>query len=185
MRVSRFVVLVAVLTVAALVPASAVATEDNDDSGTYMLLMEAPNIGMSGDGDTISVEGHAVFSWHPKSFTGSGTFTLTNDGVTLSGTWSGGDMIRFTPYGCGVLAGTPIDANACGGIVTARVVLTSGTQQMTAILSVVCVIGDTPGQFFESRNATEGVAVNVIGVENYSHPVTGENVYIRTGGTED
>jgi hypothetical protein len=183
----RRLLLAGLLVVAAtvLLPASAVATDDNDDSGTYLLEMEAPNIGMSGDGDTISVQGHGMFSWHPKSFTGAGTFTLTDDGTALSGTWAGGQMLRFQPFGCGVVAGTPIPPNLCGGIVTARVVLTSGTRQMDAIMSVVCVIGDVPGQFFESRNATEGVAVNVIGLENYSHPAGGDNVYIHLAGDED
>jgi hypothetical protein len=187
----RKLLLVAGLAAAVLVllPASALATEDNDDSGTYSVPIVG-NVGESGDGDTIVINGAATFSWHPKSFVGAGTFTMTDDGVTTSGTWASivppdKAMLRFQPFGCGVVAGNPIPPNLCGGVVDARIVLTSGSQQMEARLTIVCVIGDVPGQFFETRNATEGVAVNVIGVENYSHPAGGLNVFIRTATDED
>jgi hypothetical protein len=184
MRVSRFLVLVAVLSLAAFVPARALATDDNDESQTYLLEMEAPNSAMSADGDLATLTGMAMFSVHPKSFTGSGTFTLTNDGTTVSGTWTGLELLAFQPYGCGVVAGTPLPPFACGGMVQARILLTptGGGETMTAILRVVCIIGDVPGQYFVSKNATEGITLDVPGVENYNHQAGGMNVYIFTGG---
>jgi hypothetical protein len=184
MRVPRFLVLVAVLSLAAFVPAQAIATDDNDESQTYQLHMELPNSAMSADGDIATLTGVALFSVHPKSFTGSGTFTLTNDGTAISGTWTGIELLAFQPYGCGVVLGTPLPPFACGGMVQATILLTptGGGATMTALLRVVCIIGDVPGQPFVSKNATEGITLNVPGVENYNHQAGGMNIYIFTAG---
>jgi hypothetical protein len=44
---------------------------------------------------------------------------------------------------------------------------------------VVCIIGDVPGQYFVSKNATEGINLDVIGVENYNMQDGGANVFIK------
>jgi hypothetical protein len=68
----------------------------------------------------------------------------------------------------------------CGGFILTRVLLTPSTgPTMTAIMRVVCIIGDVPGQYFVSKNATEGVNVNIPGFENYNHQAGGMNVFIR------
>jgi hypothetical protein len=60
-----------------------------------------------------------------------------------------------------------------------RVLLTaSDGAEMAAILTIVCIIGDIPGQPFVGRNATEGILLSVPGVDNYNEQVAGENVYI-------
>ena len=183
MRGSRVLVLVALLALAAFVPARAVATQDNDESQVYQLHMEVPNSAKSGDGDMVAVTGMGVFSVHPKSFTGDGTFTLTNDGTAVTGVWHGVELLAFQPYGCGVVMGRPIAPFACGGFVLARIVLVPTTgPTMEAILRVVCIIGDVPGQYFVSKNATEGINLAVPGVENYNHQVGGMNVFIFTAG---
>ena len=172
----------AVAVLAAFLPGRAVATENNNESARYQLHIEVPNVAKSADGDTVAITGMGEFSVHPKEFTGAGTFTLTNDGTTLSGTWAGVELLAFQPYGCGVLFGEPtIPPNFCGGFILARVVLTPTTgPTMTAILRVVCIIGDVPGQYFVSKNATEGITLDVPGVENYNEQVSGMNVFIRT-----
>jgi hypothetical protein len=179
MKKALFACVVAAAT-AALLPSSAAATTNNNESARYMLEIEVPNVARSADGDTISITGEGEFGVHPKFFTGEGEFTLTNDGTTLSGTWTGLDLLAFQPYGCGVVMGNPIPPNLCGGFILTRVLLTPSTgPAMTAIMRVVCIIGDVPGQYFVSKNATEGVNVNVPGVENYNHQAGGMNVFIR------
>jgi hypothetical protein len=37
-----------------------------------------------------------------------------------------------------------------------------------------------PGQYFVSRNATEGILLDIPGVNNYNQQVHGMNVFIRT-----
>ena len=140
-----------------------------------------PNVARSADGDTVSVTGEGEFSVHPKSFVGEGTFTLTNDGSTVSGTWTAVELLAFQPYGCGVVLGNPLPPNFCGGFILGRIILTPSTgPTMEGILRVVCIIGDVPGQYFVSKNATEGINLNVPGVENYNMQAGGMNVFIRT-----
>jgi hypothetical protein len=182
MRKPRFFVLLVALVVAAFVPAQAPATDNNNESARYQLHIEIPNVAKSADGDTVSVTGEGEFGVHPKMFTAEGAFTLTNDGTTVAGTWTGVDLLAFQPYGCGVVIGDPIPANLCGGLILARVLLTPSTGPvMTGIMRVVCIIGDVPGEYFVSKNATEGINLDIPGVENYNHQAGGMNVFIRTG----
>jgi hypothetical protein len=172
---------VAAASIAAL-PSAAVATTNNNESARYQLHIEVPNVAESADGDTVSITGEGEFGFHPKMFTGEGNFTLTNDGTPLSGTWTGIKLLSFQPYGCGVVFGNvTLPPNFCGGFINARVLLTPTTgPTLTGILRVVCIIGDVPGQYFVSKNATEGITLNVPGVENYNHQVSGMNVFIRS-----
>ena len=169
-----------VAVVAVLLSGAALATENNNESATYEWLLEEPNVSHSGDGDTASVTGEGEFSVHPKTASGGGRFTLTDDGTTISGTYEALDTISFQPYGCGVVLGQPIPPNFCGGALTLRVVLTpnGGGPQMKGILRIICIIGDPPGEVGKSNLATEGIELRVPGVDNYNKQVSGMNVYI-------
>jgi hypothetical protein len=182
MRRASFVAVVLGLVVAALAPVPAAATTNNNESAVYMLVIEVPNVAQSADGDTVSITGEGEFSFHPKSFNGEGEFSLTNNGTSISGTWTALELLSFQPYGCGVVFGNvTLPPNFCGGFMLGRVLLTPSTgPTMTGILRVVCIIGDVPGQYFVSKNATEGITLVVPGVDNYNHQVSGMNVFIRT-----
>lgn len=65
------------LLIVALFPASAIATAPNNESASYELDLEVPNVGMAPNGDTIAVTGSGFFSVHPNSASGSGSFTQT------------------------------------------------------------------------------------------------------------
>jgi hypothetical protein len=167
------------LAVVALLPGAVRATEPNNGSASYEYLMEEPNVAQSADGDQFIVTGMGTFSVHPKSGSGGGEFTLTDDGTTLSGTWSALDLVSFQPYGCGIVLGDPIDPNACGGHLELDVLLTpSAGPAMEGILTIDCIIGDIPGQAFQGTNATEGVRLVLPGVENFNQQVAGMNVFI-------
>jgi hypothetical protein len=168
------------LAVVALLPSAVHATEPNNTSATYEYHLEGPNAAQSADGDEVSFTGMGTFSVHPKSATGGGGFTLTEDGTTLSGTWSALDLVSFTPYGCGIVLGDPLPPNFCGGRLELRVLLTPSVgPAMEGILTIVCVIGDIPGQASVGTNATEGVRLVLPGVENYNQQVEGAmNIFI-------
>ena len=182
MRKASFMTVGVGFVVAGLAPVPASATTNNNESAVYQLHIEVPNVARSADGDTVSITGEGVFSFHPKSFTADGTFTLTNDGTTLSGTWTALELLSFQPYGCGVVfENVTLPPNFCGGFILGRVLLTPSTgPTMTGILRVVCIIGDVPGQYFVSKNATEGITLAIPGVENYNQQAGGMNVFIRT-----
>lgn len=171
---------VLVVGIAALLPGAALATQANNESATYQWDLEAASVSQSGDGDTATVTGMGEFSVHPKTASGGGEFTLTDDGTTISGTYEAIDTISFQPYGCGVFLGEPIPPELCGGVLTLRVVLTpdGGGPQMNGILRIICIIGDPPGRVGQSNLATEGIELRVPGVDNYNKQVSGENVYV-------
>ena len=181
MKTLRFVPTLCFVALAALAPVPAAATTNNNESATYQLHIEVPNIAQSSDGDTVRITGEGDFSVHPKSFTAEGTFRLTNDGTTVSGTWEAVELLAFQPYGCGVVRGNTIPPNFCGGFLLGRVELVPSTgPTMEGILRVVCIIGDVPGQYFVSKNATEGINLDVPGVDNYNKQAGGMNLFIRT-----
>ena len=181
MKTGRIVAALSAVALLGLIPVPAAATTNNNESATYQLHIEVPNVARSADGDTVTITGEGVLSVHPKSFSGDGTFNLTNDGRTVSGTWAAEELLAFQPYGCGVVRGNPIPPNFCGGMMLGRITLTpSSGPTMEGILRVVCIIGDVPGQYFVSKNATEGINLNVVGVDNYNKQAGGMNVFIKT-----
>src|SRR5919204_855570 len=159
-----------------LVPAFAFA---GSGSQTFELHMEAPNTAQAPNGDQVAITGEGVFSVHPKSVEAEGDFTHTDSAgnVVAAGTWTATRLISYQSYGCGVVFGTPLPPNFCGGKIIMRVTLTpeGTTLQIPAILWVYCVIGDK-----RPSSAEEGVRLNVPGHVNFNHVTGGENVYIRT-----
>src|SRR5215813_11075255 len=127
----------------ALVPTNAVA-----DSAThsYVLVMDEPNLGVAPNGDQIAIDGEAEFSVNPKSVEGSGSFTHRNAAgmVLAAGTWEATGLLDYQSYGCGVVFGTPLPPNFCGGRVAMRVMLTTPFGEFPGILTVICVIGPNP-----------------------------------------
>src|SRR5215831_12002471 len=118
---------------AALVFVPSAAAADSA-AHTYMLEMDAPNFGTAANGDMVTITGSADFSVNPKSAEGSGTFTHTasNGAVRGSGTWTATGLLDYQSYGCGVVLGTPIPPNLCGGKVKLRVTLTTPAGQLPA-----------------------------------------------------
>src|SRR5919198_1507227 len=159
-----------------LVPASAFA---GSGTQTFELHMEAPNTAQAPNGDHVAITGEGVFSVHPKSVEAEGTFTHTDSGgnVLAAGTWTATRLISYQSYGCGVVFGTPLPPNFCGGKLMMRVLLTPDgtTLQIPAKLWVFCLIGPNP-----PNSAEEGVRLNIPGHINFNDVTGGENVYIRT-----
>jgi hypothetical protein len=145
----------------------------SSETETFQLHMEVPQITQAANGDIVSISGSGVFSVHPKTVSATGTFTSQSSG---SGTWVATQLLDFQPYGCGIIFGTPIPPNLCGGKVIIRAVLTDSTsgQQFDGIVWVFCLIGNPPS------SAKEGARLDIIGVNNFNHIVSGGNVYVKT-----
>jgi hypothetical protein len=175
----RFGVLAAIATaVAAFVLAPAPVFADSA-TRTYLLEMEAPNTAQAPNGDSVAITGEGQFSVHPKSVEAEGSFTHTDSegNVLATGTWTATQLLTYQSYGCGVVFGTAIPPELCGGRVMMRVLLTPDgtTLQIPGILSVYCVIGDK-----RPSSAEEGVRLVVPGHINFNDVTGGENVYIQT-----
>lgn len=161
----------------ALAPGSAHATAPNNESATYAWDLEVPNVAMAPNGDTVAVTGDGTFGVHPKSATGGGSFTHTlAGGGRLTGTYTANGLVAFQPYGCGVVFGTPIPPDLCGGRVVLDVTLVPDASPSTSFhgqLTIYCLIGAPPA------SAEEGIRLVVPGIINFNDVVTGENVYIK------
>jgi hypothetical protein len=179
----RLVLLFAFATaVLVLAPPSAVA-DPNNESATFELHMEAPNIGVAPNGDRVEVTGGGEFSVHPKSVEASGEFTHTDSegNVLGSGTWTATDLLAFEFYGCGIIefAGIPLEPNECGGALKLRVILTAGGNEFAGVMTVFCIVGPQAPEP-HSTPPGEGVTLAIPGVINFNKTGGGENIYIRT-----
>jgi hypothetical protein len=166
-----------VVTLSLVAPTSALA---NSESQTYMLVLEHPNVAAAPNGDQVAVTGEGTFSVNPKSVDAEGSFTHSfAGGGSITGTWTATQLLEYQSYGCGVVFGTPIPANLCGGAVKMGVTLTattpSGVVTIDGILTVFCLIGPNP-----PNSASEGITLVVPGIINFNKVVSGENVYIRS-----
>jgi hypothetical protein len=162
-----------------LVPTVAVA-----DSAThsYLLVMDEPNLGVAANGDQIAVTGEGEFSVNPNSVDAEGGFTHTdrNGNVLATGTWRATRLLNYQSYGCGEVFGQTIDPDLCGGAVKMNVTLTpTGTSlRVPGIMTVFCVIGTHAPQSVLGP-LTEGVTLNVPGIQNFNHSTGGENAYVQ------
>jgi len=145
-------------------------------------VMEAPNLGMAANGDHIAITGDGQFSAHPNSVEAAGRFTHTDSSgnVLGTGTWTATTLLNYQSYGCGEVFGTPIPPDLCGGAVKMNVTLTiDGTNaSLPGMLTVFCVIGPHAPQSVLGP-FTEGVTLDVPGIQNFNHSIGGDNVYIQ------
>ena len=180
-------VLVAAATALVLTPGAAVA-DPNNESATFQLHLEVPNVSEASNGDRVAVTGMGVFSVHPKSVTASGAFTHTDSQGTVvaSGSWTATDLLSFEFYGCGVVSsiGATLPPNLCGGALKLAVTLTpAGTSlALNGILTVFCVVGPQapPPHDNPTEPGEEGIHLVVPEVANFNKIVSGMNIYVKT-----
>ena len=175
--------LLAVVSVAALVFAPNVVADSA--THTYQLHMEGPNFGTAANGDRIEVDVMVDFAVHPKAANGDGTFTHTNSSGTVlgGGTWTADDLLDYQSYGCGIVhfpsGDVILPPNFCGGKVKMDVTLTTPHGVRPAIMTVICIIGPNPPDSAFSTHS-EGVQLDVPGVNNFNHTSGGDNIIIQT-----
>jgi hypothetical protein len=156
-------------------PAASTATAPNNESNTYAFFMEEPNSAQNSAGDTLAVTGEGTFGVHSKSATGGGNYTFTAaDGTTFSGTWTVNGLIAFQPYGCGVIFGTPIPPDLCGGRLVLDVSAETPFGTQSGQLTIYCEIGSPPPA------TEEGITAIIPSVGSFSRQTGGMNVYLKT-----
>lgn len=177
----RRLILLALAVTAAVLLVPTVAVADSA-THTYLLVLEEPNFGLAANGDQIAVTGEGEFSVNPNAVDAAGEFTHTDSSgnVLATGAWTATRLINYQSYGCGEVFGDPIPPDFCGGAVKMSVTLTpTGTSlQLPGTLTVFCVIGTHAPQSILGP-LTEGVTLNVPGIENFNHSAGGDNVYIQ------
>jgi hypothetical protein len=178
----RRLILLALALAAAAVLAPTVAVADSA-THTYLLEMGEPNLGVAANGEQIAITGGGEFSVNPNAVDAAGGFTHTDSSgnVLATGTWTATGLINYQSYGCGEVFGTPIPPELCGGAVKMNITLTpTGTSlQLPGIMTVFCVIG-TRAPHSVLGPLTEGVTLNVPGIQNFNHSNGGDNDYVQT-----
>ena len=172
----RFMLLFVVAAALTIVwPAASTATAPNNESSSYVFFLEVPNSAQNSAGDTLAVTGEGMFGVHAKSASGGGQYTFTGaDGSTFSGTWTVNGLIAFQPYGCGVIFGTPIPPDLCGGRVVLDVTATTPFGRRSAQLTIYCEIGSPP------PSTEEGITAVIPSVGSFNRQTGGTNVYVKS-----
>ena len=172
----RFMLLFVVAAALTIVwPAASTATAPNNESNSYVFFLEVPNSAQNSAGDTLAVTGEGMFGVHAKSASGGGQYTFTGaDGSTFSGTWAVNGLIAFQPYGCGVIFGTPIPPDLCGGRVVLDVTATTPFGPRSAQLTIYCEIGSPP------PSSEEGITAVIPSVGSFNRQTGGMNVYVKS-----
>lgn len=181
-RVMRLSLATLMAGVLALGPGSALA---NSSSKTFLLVAEAPNVGVAANGETIEItceSGEHVcgtFSVHPKSINANGEFAhfLSNGSLLASGTWTATELISYQSYGCGEVLGEPIPSDLCGGVVKFAASFSIPIGALDGIITVYCIVGPKAAS---SHDEPPGEGVTVVpGIVNFNHTGGGENVYVQ------
>jgi hypothetical protein len=181
----RLILVLAAFAVALVLMPGAAVADPNNESATFELHLDVPNVSEAPNGDSVAVTGGGVFSVHPKSVTASGTFTHTDSGgdVVADGTWTATDLLSFEFYGCGIVesVGVILPPDFCGGALKLRVTLTpTGTSlAIPGVLTIFCIVGPQAPSSHDDP-AEEGIHLVVPGVLNFNRIVSGMNIYIRT-----
>jgi hypothetical protein len=174
MRTRTAALLLFLVALVLALPVGSSATPPNNESATYEFLFELPNVSQASNGDTLSLLGEGTFGVHPKSASGGGSFTYTAaDGSSFDGTWTVNGLVDFQPYGCGVVFGTPLPPNFCGGRLVMDVTAITPFGAVPSQLTVFCVIGSPP------PGTEEGIRVVVPGVGDFNRQLEAMNTYFK------
>jgi hypothetical protein len=126
-----------------------------------------PDIARASNGDTVTITGTGTLTVHPKSVTGSGTYSSTNTSVG-SGTWTAAQLLSFKAYG----TNPAITPGATAGKALIRVQLSSGAM---GVLRITCAL---PGVKVP-HSFHEGVRLAVQGGPNFNKEAGGITLFIR------
>jgi hypothetical protein len=126
-----------------------------------------PDIARAASGDTVTITAAGMLSVHPKSVTGTGTYSSTNTKVG-SGTWTALKLLSFKSYG----TNDAVTPGASAGKALIRVQLSNGAK---GVLRITCALPGTkvPHSFHE------GVRLAVRGGPNFNKEAGGVTIFIR------
>jgi len=157
-------------------------------SGTraFLLVAEAPNVGVAANGDTIEITCEAgehvcgTFAVHPKAIEASGEFAhfLADGSLFAAGTWTATELISYQSYGCGEVLGDPIPPELCGGVVKFAATFSTPIGELDGMITVYCIVGPKAASSHDEPPG-EGVTVVVPGIINFNQTGGGGNVYVQ------
>ncbi len=134
-----------------------------------------PDVATASNGDTIEIAGEGTLSVHPKSVTGSGSFTHNfAAGGSVSGTWTATQLLSFKSYGSSPAAvGLPPTWEAGKAIIRVQLFV-GGNPVATGTLTVGCILPEVevPGGAFE------GSTLNVHGGPNFNKADVASTLFI-------
>ncbi len=134
-----------------------------------------PDVATASNGDTIEITGEGTLSVHPKSVTGSGSFTHNfAEGGSVSGTWTALKLLSFKSYGSSPAAvGLPPTWEAGKAIIRVQLFI-GGNPVATGTLTVGCILPEVevPGGAFE------GSTLNVRGGPNFNKNLERATLFI-------
>ncbi len=122
-------------------------------------IVFAAAIAKNGDQIDISLNvGLAPFTFHPKTISGGGAFTINYaTGGTTTGTWTATKLISFQSYGS---TDDPDLGLVFGGTLHMHIALSTGEM---AILTLTCTdFGNPP------PGASQGMALQVVGGKHFT-----------------
>jgi hypothetical protein len=133
-----------------------------------------PDVALAPSGEKVILTGTGTLSLHPKSATGSGTFTrLSPTGAELAtGTWSAADLLSFVSYGLGTT--TPPSFRAGQALIRIQLHQGGAAPAVGAILRIECHL---PGSVVPG-GIEEGINLLVPGVANFNKQAGGNTVFI-------
>src|SRR5712691_7049943 len=163
---SRLLIGALVLTVLALMPASALATDANGNHDTYTWVVGATTpsaTAVAPDGSTITMTGSGTFTAGPgNAANGGGTYSLSAGG---SGTFAVTGIQGFVSYGD---AGSP---GLFGGEAKLNVTLSNGA---SGVLTIICLLGSPPA------GKEEGITVILGKAGQFTKQDGGNTVFISS-----
>jgi hypothetical protein len=168
-RLVSTIVMAAVISVVALVPATALAAKANGNHNSYTWVVGATtpfDRAMAPDGSTITMTGHGSLKAGPGgTASGGGTYTTSHGG---SGTWTATAVEGFVSYGP---AGAGFPPGFTGGEAKLKISLSKGA---AGVLTIICALGSPPGGKMEGITVVLGTGVS----GEYTKIDGGNNVFI-------
>ena len=154
-RLVSTIVMAAVISAAALVPATTLAAGANGNHNTYTWVVgfiQPYDTAMAPDGSTITMAGHGTLNAGPGGMaTGGGTYKTSGGG---SGTWTATAVEGFVSYGP---AGAGFPAAFSGGEAKLKISLSNGE---SGVLTMTCVFVSFPAGKMEGITLVLGTGVS-------------------------
>ncbi len=137
-----------------------------------------PVVTMARNEDRISVTGTGSFSLFPRWATGGGTIVHTDaaGNVVAQGTWEAVNVLSFRNYGDATPQGLP--ETFFGGKLGLIVKLMPEGAPPGTVFWGIMWIDCTLGSNIPTR-AVEGIELNVPGVINFAHEVSGATLFVQ------
>lgn len=135
--------------------------------------LPCPDQAFAPNGDALELAGEGTLSIHPKSVSGSGTFTYYFDGGSIGGSWTATELLSFTSYGPSPALPPTFEAGKAQ--IRIHFVADGGAGEVDGILTLGCILPDVkvPGGLFE------GIRVNVLGAINFNQTTPAATLFIR------